>query len=350
MGVRLVLADGRSHFRARCLTPAKSRVRRDFLPARHTSARCLAPERGTFNRTRCRAAGSPSRRVAKPGADGLGGCSGSRGRWRGEHERALVPRSARGRATDLTDVELIAMAERPRKAARAPPRADQGGEQAEREDRPDGEALDDLGSARPPPGPREKAPRGAIRYSPPGAGPLRRLGLVARRRAGLERHCGGDQALRAAGTRGTPIRRGWRTSGGFCNRDGGFELTPGRGSGRHTVDGVGDPGFPRRREGRPQSAFGYLHRMRRSGGSYRYSARYVTTPVWVTAQVLPALARRPFHTKASRTKAPGRMTPGRRAAGSPSASLTASMPRIARLVLGHDPLVAVLPAQRAAAS
>ena len=34
--------------------------------------------------------------------------------------------------------------------------------------------------------------------------------------------------------------------------------------------------------------------MRRPDGSYRYNARYVTTPLWVTAQVLPALARKPF--------------------------------------------------------
>jgi len=29
-------------------------------------------------------------------------------------------------------------------------------------------------------------------------------------------------------------------------------------------------------------------------GSYRYSKRYAVTPVWVTAQVLPALAGKPF--------------------------------------------------------
>jgi len=34
--------------------------------------------------------------------------------------------------------------------------------------------------------------------------------------------------------------------------------------------------------------------LRRPDGSFRYSKRYVTTPVWVTAQVLPALARKPF--------------------------------------------------------
>ena len=42
------------------------------------------------------------------------------------------------------------------------------------------------------------------------------------------------------------------------------------------------------------AAFRYLARMRRPDGSYRYNARYVTTPLWVTAQVLPALARKPF--------------------------------------------------------
>jgi hypothetical protein len=34
--------------------------------------------------------------------------------------------------------------------------------------------------------------------------------------------------------------------------------------------------------------------LRRADGSYRYSRAYVTTPVWVTAQVLPALVKKPF--------------------------------------------------------
>jgi hypothetical protein len=41
-------------------------------------------------------------------------------------------------------------------------------------------------------------------------------------------------------------------------------------------------------------AFRFLSRLRRADGSYRYSLRYGTTPVWVTAQVVPALAGRPF--------------------------------------------------------
>ena len=44
----------------------------------------------------------------------------------------------------------------------------------------------------------------------------------------------------------------------------------------------------------PGSAFAFLASLRRTDGSYRYSRAYATTPVWVTAQVLPALARKPF--------------------------------------------------------
>jgi hypothetical protein len=43
-----------------------------------------------------------------------------------------------------------------------------------------------------------------------------------------------------------------------------------------------------------RAPFRYLASLRRADGSYRYSRSYATTPVWVTSQVLPALARRPF--------------------------------------------------------
>jgi hypothetical protein len=43
-----------------------------------------------------------------------------------------------------------------------------------------------------------------------------------------------------------------------------------------------------------KAPFRYLATMRRADGSYRYSARYTATPVWVTSQVLAALAKRPF--------------------------------------------------------
>ncbi|HUQ21827.1 MAG TPA: prenyltransferase/squalene oxidase repeat-containing protein [Gaiellaceae bacterium] len=101
------------------------------------------------------------------------------------------------------------------------------------------------------------------------------------------------QALRAAGVRGRPLQRGVVFLRRHQNPDGGFELTQGRGSDTQStawaiqalIAAGASPGPP---------AFGYLQRMRRPDGSYRYNARYVTTPLWVTAQVLPALARKPF--------------------------------------------------------
>jgi hypothetical protein len=101
------------------------------------------------------------------------------------------------------------------------------------------------------------------------------------------------QSLRSAGVRGAPIDRGVAFLRRHQNRDGGFELTGGRGSDTQStawaIQGLLAAG---RTPGEP--AFRYLQRMRRPNGSYRYNARYVTTPLWVTSQVLPALARKPF--------------------------------------------------------
>jgi hypothetical protein len=139
----------------------------------------------------------------------------------------------------------------------------------------------------------EKAPRPAVRYI-----------LSAQLRAGGWGWSPGGapdsndtaaavQALRSAGVHGAPIRRGLAYLRRLRNRDGGFELTPGRGSDAQSTAWA-IQAFLAARKPVPKGAFGYLRRLRRSDGSYRYSARYVTTPVWVTAQVLPALARRPF--------------------------------------------------------
>lgn len=101
------------------------------------------------------------------------------------------------------------------------------------------------------------------------------------------------QALRALGVAGTPIQRGLAYLQRLQNRDGGFELTKGRGSDAQSTAwaiqaflaaGV-KPG---------RAAYAYLARLRRPDGSYRYSANYAVTPVWVTAQVLAALAGRSF--------------------------------------------------------
>jgi hypothetical protein len=101
------------------------------------------------------------------------------------------------------------------------------------------------------------------------------------------------QALRAAGVRGAPVDRGVRFLRRHQNADGGFELTLDRGSDAPSTAwaiqallaaGV-EPG---------RSAFAYLRRLQRPDGSVRYSVRYDSSRVWTTAQVVPALARRPF--------------------------------------------------------
>lgn len=101
------------------------------------------------------------------------------------------------------------------------------------------------------------------------------------------------QALRAAGVGGTAVRRAVAALRAFQNRDGGFSLTKGRESDAQStawaiqalISAGQKPGTP---------PFRYLSRLRRADGSYRYSVRYGTTPVWVTAQVLPALTGKPF--------------------------------------------------------
>jgi hypothetical protein len=101
------------------------------------------------------------------------------------------------------------------------------------------------------------------------------------------------QALCAAGTRGPPVRRGLAFMRRFRNRDGGFELTEGRGSDvQSTAWAI--QAFAAAGERNPPGALAYLGRMRQRDGSYRYSGRYAATPVWVTAQALAALSRRPL--------------------------------------------------------
>jgi len=101
------------------------------------------------------------------------------------------------------------------------------------------------------------------------------------------------QALRAAGVRGKPIQRAVAFLRLHQNRDGGFELTEDRGSDAPSTAwaiqallaaGV-EPGA---------AAFAYLRRLQRPDGSVRYSVRYDSSRLWTTAQVAPALARRPF--------------------------------------------------------
>lgn len=101
------------------------------------------------------------------------------------------------------------------------------------------------------------------------------------------------EAFRVAGIRGAPVTRAVRFLRTFQNRDGGFELTEGRGSDAQStawaIQGLVAAGRTP-----PRSAFAYLAKLKREDGSYRYSVQYATTPVWVTSQVLAALAKKPF--------------------------------------------------------
>ena len=103
------------------------------------------------------------------------------------------------------------------------------------------------------------------------------------------------QALRAAGVsqQAAALRRGLAYLRRLQRPDGGFPLVAGRAADAQSTAWVIQALVAAGREpGR--GAFRYLARLRRPDGSYRYSRRRVSTPVWVTAQVLPALARDPF--------------------------------------------------------
>ena len=103
------------------------------------------------------------------------------------------------------------------------------------------------------------------------------------------------EALRASGvpTSSRAVRRGLAYLRRLQRSDGGFALQPGRSSdAQSTAWAIQAFLASGRKPG--AAAFRYLSSLRRPDGSYRYSKRYVTTPVWVTAQVLPALARRAF--------------------------------------------------------
>lgn len=104
---------------------------------------------------------------------------------------------------------------------------------------------------------------------------------------------GAIQALRAAGVTGRPIRRGLAYLRRLQNRDGGFPLLPGRASDAQSTAWA-IQAFLAAGVRPPARAFRYLRSLRQHSGSYRYSRRDAITPVWVTAQVLPALARKPF--------------------------------------------------------
>jgi hypothetical protein len=101
------------------------------------------------------------------------------------------------------------------------------------------------------------------------------------------------QALRSGGVRGRPIRRGLAYLRRLTAQSGGVRLTPGRApDAQSTAWAI--QAYVAAGSKPPAAAFRFLRSLRRPDGSYRYSRRYAVTPTIVTAQVLPALARRPF--------------------------------------------------------
>jgi hypothetical protein len=104
------------------------------------------------------------------------------------------------------------------------------------------------------------------------------------------------EALVATGVRGKPVSRGITFIRARENKDGGFSLQKGGLSNAQSTAWaiqalVAAGATP------PAAAFRYLTKLRRSNGSIRYSAQYSTTPLWVSAQALPALMRRSFPLK-----------------------------------------------------
>lgn len=101
------------------------------------------------------------------------------------------------------------------------------------------------------------------------------------------------EALVVAGVRGRPVAQALAFLRARERADGGFELQAGSGSNvQSTAWSI--QAFIAAGAAPPAAAFRYLLHMTRADGSLRYSARYATTPLWVSAQALPALSRVAF--------------------------------------------------------
>jgi hypothetical protein len=103
------------------------------------------------------------------------------------------------------------------------------------------------------------------------------------------------EALVAAGVHGKPVTRALAYIRARENKDGGFSQATGLSNAQSTAWAI--QAFVAAGAKPPAAAFRYLGKLQRSNGSIRYSAQYATTPLWVSAQALPALMRRSFPLK-----------------------------------------------------
>jgi len=103
------------------------------------------------------------------------------------------------------------------------------------------------------------------------------------------------EALRAVGLGGstTPIARALAFLRRCQTPSGGFAPSPG-GDPNAQTSAWAIQAFLAAGKGPGKKAFAYLARLARPDGSYAYDGKHAVTPVWVTAEVLPALARKPF--------------------------------------------------------
>jgi hypothetical protein len=99
------------------------------------------------------------------------------------------------------------------------------------------------------------------------------------------------QALRSTGVKGAAITRALTYLRRLRVSNGGFRLVTGRAPDAQSTALVVQA-YVAVGARPPARSFKFLASLRRSDGSYRYSRAYATTPVWVTAQVLPALVKK----------------------------------------------------------
>ena len=122
------------------------------------------------------------------------------------------------------------------------------------------------------------------------------FGLVRRAASDADMTGAVLQALVAGGRRGSgTARRAARRLVRIQNRDGGFGSSSGEPSNAQST-AYAVQGLVAARSGGAavRAALRYLKRLQRRDGSVRYSRGSAQTPVWVTAQALSALRRRPL--------------------------------------------------------